>query len=123
MDSMEEERRLAYVGITRAKQRLYMVYAFRRTLYGITQTNGPSRFIADVPSELATGRDKFALVVHASRAEKVMETAQRIFSDAINDFYTPADSKQGHIVTINRQGALTKSGLCALRFDVVRNGK
>src|SRR5207248_3879054 len=45
LDSMEEERRLAYVGITRAKQRLYMVYAFRRTLYGMTQMNGPSRFI------------------------------------------------------------------------------
>jgi DNA helicase-2/ATP-dependent DNA helicase PcrA len=56
-DQMEEERRLAYVGITRAKQRLYMVYAFRRTLYGLTQTNGPSRFIADVPAELVTGRD------------------------------------------------------------------
>jgi diguanylate cyclase (GGDEF)-like protein len=68
-----------------------------------------------------TGGDKFAVVVHSSRAAKVMETAERIFSDAINDFYTPADSKQGHIVTINRQGALTKSGLCALRFDVVRS--
>jgi DNA helicase-2/ATP-dependent DNA helicase PcrA len=56
-DQMEEERRLAYVGITRAKQRLYMVYAFRRTLYGMTQTNGPSRFIADVPADLVTGRD------------------------------------------------------------------
>ncbi|HKP51132.1 MAG TPA: UvrD-helicase domain-containing protein [Chloroflexia bacterium] len=56
-DGMEEERRLAYVGITRAKQRLYMVYAFRRTLYGMTQTNGPSRFLADVPPELVTGRD------------------------------------------------------------------
>jgi DNA helicase-2/ATP-dependent DNA helicase PcrA len=56
-DQMEEERRLAYVGITRAKQRLYMVYAFRRTLYGMTQTNGPSRFIAAVPAELVTGRD------------------------------------------------------------------
>ncbi|MEO5953718.1 MAG: 3'-5' exonuclease, partial [Chloroflexia bacterium] len=57
LDSMEEERRLAYVGITRAKQRLYMVYAFRRTLYGITQVNGPSRFIGDVPPELVSGRD------------------------------------------------------------------
>ena len=56
-NQMEEERRLAYVGITRAKQRLYMVYAFRRTLYGMTQMNGPSRFIADVPPELVTGRD------------------------------------------------------------------
>lgn len=57
LDSMEEERRLAYVGITRAKQRLYMVYAFRRMLYGITQTNGPSRFIGDIPPELVSGRD------------------------------------------------------------------
>jgi DNA helicase-2/ATP-dependent DNA helicase PcrA len=56
-NQMEEERRLAYVGITRAKERLYMVYAFRRTLYGMTQMNGPSRFIGDVPPELVTGRD------------------------------------------------------------------
>ena len=54
---MEEERRLAYVGMTRAEQRLYLVYAFRRTLYGNTQMNGPSRFLADVPPELVTGRD------------------------------------------------------------------
>jgi DNA helicase-2/ATP-dependent DNA helicase PcrA len=56
-NQMEEERRLAYVGITRAKERLYMLYAFRRTLYGMTQMNGPSRFIADVPADLVTGRD------------------------------------------------------------------
>ncbi|MDQ6694659.1 MAG: UvrD-helicase domain-containing protein [Chloroflexota bacterium] len=56
-NEMEEERRLAYVGITRAKERLYMVYTFRRTLYGMTQMNGPSRFIADVPPELVVGRD------------------------------------------------------------------
>jgi DNA helicase II / ATP-dependent DNA helicase PcrA len=56
-DEMEEERRLAYVGMTRAEQRLYLVYAFRRTLYGNTQINGPSRFLADVPPELVTGRD------------------------------------------------------------------
>ncbi|MFL5733717.1 MAG: ATP-dependent helicase [Chloroflexia bacterium] len=56
-NQMEEERRLAYVGITRAKQRLYLVYAFRRTLYGMTQTNGPSRFLSDVPADLTTGRD------------------------------------------------------------------
>jgi DNA helicase-2/ATP-dependent DNA helicase PcrA len=53
---MEEERRLAYVGITRAKERLYLVYAFRRTIYGVTQMNGPSRFLSDIPPELVTGR-------------------------------------------------------------------
>jgi DNA helicase II / ATP-dependent DNA helicase PcrA len=49
---MEEERRLCYVGITRAKERLYVVHAARRQFRGITQTNPPSRFLADVPENL-----------------------------------------------------------------------
>ena len=53
--AMEEERRLCYVGITRAKRRLYLVYAAHRTLYGNTVANVPSRFLADIPSPLAKG--------------------------------------------------------------------
>ena len=49
---MEEERRLAYVGMTRAKDRLYLMYAFERRLYGLLQMNPPSRFIHEVPEEL-----------------------------------------------------------------------
>jgi DNA helicase II / ATP-dependent DNA helicase PcrA len=49
---MEEERRLVYVGITRAMQALYLVYAFRRTLYGASMVNQPSRFLSDIPPEL-----------------------------------------------------------------------
>jgi DNA helicase-2/ATP-dependent DNA helicase PcrA len=49
---MEEERRLAYVGMTRAMKRLYLLYAFERRLYGLLQTNPPSRFIAEIPDEL-----------------------------------------------------------------------
>jgi DNA helicase-2/ATP-dependent DNA helicase PcrA len=49
---MEEERRLAYVGITRAKERLYLLYAFERRIYGLLQSNVRSRFIEDIPSEL-----------------------------------------------------------------------
>lgn len=45
---MEEERRLMYVGMTRAKQELYLTYATERTLYGGRQHNPPSRFIADI---------------------------------------------------------------------------
>jgi DNA helicase-2/ATP-dependent DNA helicase PcrA len=48
-DDLEEERRLFYVGITRAMRGLYLVYAFRRTLYGNSSVNAPSRFLADVP--------------------------------------------------------------------------
>lgn len=49
---MEEERRLCYVGVTRAKQKLYLVAARTRQLYGSTMANPPSRFLADIPSHL-----------------------------------------------------------------------
>ena len=49
---MEEERRLAYVGITRARQLLYLVSAERRTLYGAAHYNEPSRFVEDIPPDL-----------------------------------------------------------------------
>ncbi len=49
---LEEERRLAYVGITRAMQRLYLTSAWSRMMHGTTQYNPPSRFIDEIPSEL-----------------------------------------------------------------------
>ncbi len=49
---LEEERRLCYVGMTRAKQRLYMVSAMSRMLYGTSQHNVPSRFLSDIPRDL-----------------------------------------------------------------------
>ncbi len=49
---MEEERRLAYVAITRAKVHLYLLYAVSRTYFGTTQSNVVSRFIADIPTHL-----------------------------------------------------------------------
>src|SRR5205823_13643660 len=61
--ALEEERRLAYVGITRAQERLYLTHAWSRTLFGQTQYNPPSRFLGEIPEALlelredeATGR-------------------------------------------------------------------
>ena len=48
----EEERRLCYVGITRARQRLYMTWARERRLFGRSERNLPSRFIDELPAEL-----------------------------------------------------------------------
>jgi len=48
----EEERRLCYVGITRAKERLYISHAVQRTLYGRTNQNAISRFIKEIPEGL-----------------------------------------------------------------------
>jgi DNA helicase-2/ATP-dependent DNA helicase PcrA len=49
---MEEERRLCYVGVTRAKQHLYLTWAQQRNLYGSIQVNPPSRFLFDIPKHL-----------------------------------------------------------------------
>ncbi|MBI2872424.1 MAG: UvrD-helicase domain-containing protein [Chloroflexi bacterium] len=57
---MEEERRLCYVGMTRAKERLYLTRAFRRNLMGATQAGLPSRFLQDIPSHLVAGLTRAA---------------------------------------------------------------
>jgi DNA helicase II / ATP-dependent DNA helicase PcrA len=51
-DQLEEERRLAYVGITRARERLYVTHAWSRMLHGSSQYNPPSRFLDEIPRAL-----------------------------------------------------------------------
>lgn len=51
-DELEEERRLCYVGITRAKEKLYLLNAKRRTLFGRTDVNSPSRFVNEITPDL-----------------------------------------------------------------------
>ena len=51
-DAMEEERRLFYVGITRAMQRLYLLYTFKRSIFGRTEPAAPSSFLRDIPARL-----------------------------------------------------------------------
>jgi len=62
-DELEEERRLAYVGITRAEKQLFLSCARMRTLFGRTTANPPSRFLEEIPEELkedtAMSSDRF----------------------------------------------------------------
>jgi DNA helicase-2/ATP-dependent DNA helicase PcrA len=53
-DELEEERRLAYVGITRARERLYLTNAWSRSLFGTTLYNPPSRFLDEIPEGLVS---------------------------------------------------------------------
>ncbi len=53
-EQLEEERRLAYVGFTRAMRRLYLVRAYRRSYFGETQITEPSRFLDDIPVHLVS---------------------------------------------------------------------
>ena len=72
-DEMEEERRLAYVGITRAMQRLFISHAWSRMLFGNTQYNPPSRFLDEIPAELVdqqgnvSGRSSYGRQSYRSR--------------------------------------------------------
>ncbi len=59
-EDMAEERRLFYVGITRAKERLYLLRAFRRGLYGPSDATEASRFLRDLPEALVDGKKKTA---------------------------------------------------------------
>lgn len=74
-EEMEEERRLAYVGITRAEQELYLTHAQMRTLYGKTNMNPVSRFISEIPPELLDGMEEekepvFAQMLKNNRAKQ-----------------------------------------------------
>ena len=51
-EEMEEERRLMYVGITRAMQRVYLIFTHIRMIFGSNQANPPSRFLNDIPAYL-----------------------------------------------------------------------
>lgn len=58
-EQLEEERRLAYVGVTRAKELLYLTYADRRLYFGTHNVNPPSRFLIDIPEELLDSSENF----------------------------------------------------------------
>ena len=57
---LEEERRLCYVGITRAKNNLFMTCAKRRTIFGSTSCNAVSRFLQEIPANLLIGADRLS---------------------------------------------------------------
>jgi DNA helicase-2/ATP-dependent DNA helicase PcrA len=60
-EGMAEERRLFYVGITRAKERLYLVRALNRSTYGYHEPTDPSRFLDDIPDELVEGGNPWGM--------------------------------------------------------------
>ena len=72
---LEEERRLAYVGITRAQQRLYVAHAWSRQLFGSTNYNPPSRFLDEIPTQLmeqvgaVSGRSSYGRQSYRARDE------------------------------------------------------
>ncbi len=79
-DELEEERRLCYVGITRARRRLHLSHAWSRMLFGSTQYNPPSRFLKEIPehlTELTEGKRRRSALSSLSGGERVVDAAMR----------------------------------------------
>ena len=105
---LEEERRLCYVGLTRAMTKLYLTYAETRQLYGSESWNGVSRFVRDIPSELLdevrlggtvsrpSGFGRGAVKPAAVREDVGFELGQRV---------THASFGEGVILNVEGSGA------------------
>lgn len=91
-EEIEEERRLCYVGITRAKQRLFITRAKTRTLFGRTSYNPPSRFLAEIPDNLT---------------ENIMEKVKEVSDSKVS--YAPPKSGMKSALLDGTSGSKTKA--------------
>ena len=73
---MEEERRLFYVGITRAKDKLYLIRSIQRGGRGATEETFPSRYLDDVPADLLVGKTRTGRSMRGAPAETKWQTHQ-----------------------------------------------
>lgn len=113
---LEEERRLCYVGMTRAKQNLYLINASSRLLYGSTQHNVPSRFLAEIPAELVrhsgTSSPLQSVIDHNSHLEGVDEPFHEMPLIKPGDKVFHDSFGKGKVITINELET-------TIRFDSV----
>lgn len=119
---MEEERRLAYVGITRAKEKVYLLYTCERNIFGSTQVNAPSRFLDDIPEHLimshntqhithgqkAEEKDAMCHVLRATRFKDGDKVCHEVFGEGM------VVATQGDIITV----AFSKIGLKKLSASI-----
>lgn len=92
-EGLEEERRLCYVAITRAKKKLYLVNALKRMLFGRTSVNMPSRFIAEIDKDLIDMPEKKSVMVNQNRIDKSKmfndDNGLKAGDNVIHDTYGP----------------------------------
>ncbi len=136
-DEIEEERRIAYVGITRAKQKLHLTNTFHRMLYGQTSYNKPSRFSEEIPKHLcditssvipATERFSYGTTVYSkpsytsrpSFTPKVTPQKTNAFNFAVDDLVSHATFGDGRIAKVTPMG---NDMLLEIVFDSVGTKK
>ena len=92
-EELEEERRLAYVGITRAKEKLYLINARQRMLYGTTNRNAVSRFVKEIPQDITDDRSVYQQKTYAFGSSFTPD----------NDYYSFGTPKKDYKYSRSRQ--------------------
>ena len=92
-DGIEEERRLCYVAITRAKKKLYLINALKRMLFGRTSVNMPSRFISEIDKEYIDIPEKKTISINQTKIDKSKmfndDNGLKTGDNVIHDTYGP----------------------------------
>lgn len=104
-NELEEERRLMYVALTRAKEKIYLLFADQRTIFGSTQVNPPSRFVQEIPEDLVQ-EEKLRksdmmtniFVEERKKSKKKLFTASNAFRPG--DSVEHPDFGQGLVITL-----------------------
>lgn len=119
-DRLEEERRLMYVAITRAKEKLYLLRAMSRMVYGETQENTPSQFLSDIPEDLLETDGRSARSIRAADIgytpvpyEEYEDAEPVVLRDG--DRVSHRSFGEGTVVSIT-------GGVAAVAFDNPRHG-
>jgi DNA helicase-2/ATP-dependent DNA helicase PcrA len=107
---VEEERRLCYVGITRAKRELFLTYAHARSLYGSADWKPASRFLEEIPAELTDGEPEAARAARATTWEPDGAEAGAGVSFVLGDAVVHAAFGEGMVIGLER------GGLVVVRF-------
>ncbi|MFM8238418.1 MAG: UvrD-helicase domain-containing protein [Actinomycetota bacterium] len=120
-DELEEERRLCYVGLTRAEERLYLCHAWSRMMFGATDYRPPSRFLDEIPAELVEvrgeperrgtgfGAHRDAVVAAAQRREPVGARGAETLGLRVGDDVRHEKFGEGVIVDLTGTGDKTEA--------------
>jgi ATP-dependent DNA helicase UvrD/PcrA len=115
-DELEEERRLCYVGLTRAEERLYLCHAWSRMMFGATDYRPPSRFLDEIPAELVEaqgggdtrraglGAHREAVVAAAMRNQRPIGHGADALGLRVGDDVRHEKFGEGVIVDLNGSG-------------------
>lgn len=108
---MEEERRLAYVGITRAKKKLYITRAVMRMQYGKSSVNPPSKFISEIPLELIDDITEPSNRYGANYFNQKNDMYGSAYTNRSSSYQSSGSSYADNSKVVNRGSSLTESSM------------